>query len=592
LSGEGLIDAIAAAGDLEDEPAWLIRRARHLLDGELSDFRALFSLHEALSAAGGLALLGSFLIGGLANYLGPGGRIHVLYNPIFLLVTWNLALLAALFLRRLWLGPAAEALRAARAGADPAVPTRPRPSGGGRRPLRRWLIRRALPSLLLRVHRAGEEGAASARELASVGRAFWSLWIGVQGEVLELRLRRALHLGAIGLLLGAVLGMFVRGVFFEYDVIWRSTFLREPETVGRLLALFLGPAALLAGQPVPDTRDAAALMSEAGLPAARWIWLYAISAGLFALIPRAVLWALATLRLDGLQRRIVLDLDDAYFRNVLEGPRALQIGRIEVAIRDDVRDACDALALRLSEFACERLYDARVVPILEQFRQSGGKLAEVEASIECACRAFQRELDACVPETLGELERTLAEGLEQRIGAALAPGALGTTQLSEQVGSQSTGAARRAGASVSYRLSDSLAVVVSGAVAAGTGTLAGGFGKWLGIAVVTLLLGTTGPIGFLIGAVAGIAMAGAGWWAARERVTESIREASLPGLAVRAVLWRGRFDQLISEGRERCRNAVHQALKPELDALAPRMAERIWRELKPALGERLRTQQP
>jgi hypothetical protein len=58
---------------------------------------------------------------------------------------------------------------------------------------------------------------------------------------------------------------------------------------------------------------------------------------------------------------------------------------------------------------------------------------------------------------------------------------------------------------------------------------------------------------------------------------------------VGAVLWRSRFEQLVREGRERCHAHVRQALASELAVFAPRLAERVWRELKPLLGDRLRS---
>jgi hypothetical protein len=63
--------------------------------------------------------------------------------------------------------------------------------------------------------------------VARVARTFWRHWIVVVRPSLLLALRRALHCAAIGLAIGAILGMYARGLFFEYNVVWRSTVKRS-----------------------------------------------------------------------------------------------------------------------------------------------------------------------------------------------------------------------------------------------------------------------------------------------------------------------------------------------------------------------------
>jgi hypothetical protein len=118
--------------------------------------------------------------------------------------------------------------------------------------------------------------------------------------------------------------------------------------------------------------------------------------------------------------------------------------------------------------------------------------------------------------------------------------------------------------------------------------VSGGFGHKLGLAIAVALLGTSGPVGFLIGALAGVAAAGGAYWAGRERVAGAIRRVALPGALLRMALPQARFERLLADGGRRCREAVEGALRSALDELAPEIASQIWRKVKPALGERQR----
>src|SRR5690606_19958302 len=144
------------------------------------------------------------------------------------------------------------------------------------------------------------------------------------------RAARILHFSAAALALGAVAGLFVRGLAFEYRAGWESTFL-EPATVHGLLAFFLGPAARFLGLPFPSVDEIAALRwdSGGGENAARWIYFYTVTVAAVVIVPRLVLAAVAGLRERMLSRRFPLPLDDAYFRRLLAGWREAP-ARVEV----------------------------------------------------------------------------------------------------------------------------------------------------------------------------------------------------------------------------------------------------------------------
>jgi hypothetical protein len=77
------------------------------------------------------------------------------------------------------------------------------------------------------LHRGSGEVRDEAKRLRRVVRRFCTLWIGVAQPLLALHTRRLLSWAALGLAAGAVLGMFVRGLFLDYHIVWRSTFVKE-----------------------------------------------------------------------------------------------------------------------------------------------------------------------------------------------------------------------------------------------------------------------------------------------------------------------------------------------------------------------------
>ncbi|RIL04436.1 MAG: hypothetical protein DCC71_14050, partial [Proteobacteria bacterium] len=90
-------DAAASAQDADGEYAWVLRRASWRLDHDLAAYRSLLALGDAPHAPA-WAFAIPLLVGVFSNWLGPAEQIHVLYNPIAVLVAWNLALYAALAL--------------------------------------------------------------------------------------------------------------------------------------------------------------------------------------------------------------------------------------------------------------------------------------------------------------------------------------------------------------------------------------------------------------------------------------------------------------------------------------------------------------
>ncbi|MCB1065706.1 MAG: DUF2868 domain-containing protein [Verrucomicrobiae bacterium] len=120
---------------------------------------------------------------------------------------------------------------------------------------------------------------------------FQRRWRRLTEPVVTLRLHGALHLAAALLAIAAVVGMYAKGAANEYRAYWESTFFTS-ESLQALLGFILGPASAISGIGIPDVTPlhrTADLPLVAGENAAQWIHLYAVTIGLFVVIPRLLL---------------------------------------------------------------------------------------------------------------------------------------------------------------------------------------------------------------------------------------------------------------------------------------------------------------
>ena len=103
-----------------------------------------------------------------------------------------------------------------------------------------------------------------------------------------------LHTAAAALALGALLAMYWRGLVFDYQALWQSTFLSAPSAY-QLVRTVLAPAAwlsaLFGALAFPDFQAFEQLRFPAGSGenAGRWIHWYAMTVFLVVLLPRSLL---------------------------------------------------------------------------------------------------------------------------------------------------------------------------------------------------------------------------------------------------------------------------------------------------------------
>lgn len=303
-------------GELAEAPNFrngevVARRARLLYDDlhrSLPSVRSVLRLARLDSGTSPTILITAFALGLMTNVLGPHRQINLLSFPLFGLLAWNIVIYLALLLSAIF-RPRARRRR------------RSDETGPGR-------LRDGLTAYLAGVFTEGAfwrriPGRRAVRGLSTetssiVSKAlvrFGAMWHRLAGPVLAARIRCLLHLGAASMIVGALAGMYIRGLALEYRVTWESTLL-DAAQVQALLDVLLGPAAALLGVTVPDVAPLRGPGPGAGANAAPWLHLYAVTALIFVVIPRALLAAYQRWRGGWLASRLPIDLGESYYRRV------------------------------------------------------------------------------------------------------------------------------------------------------------------------------------------------------------------------------------------------------------------------------------
>jgi hypothetical protein len=315
-------------------------------------------------------------------------------------------------------------------------------------------------------------------------------------------------------------------------------------------------------------------MTTDGAPAAPWIHIFVIMAVLVIIVPRSLLAIAQGLAARRAQADVRVDFDD-YFARLIRP-------QIEALIAEDIDQAVSKFTQALAGFVCRQFYDQRIVPELKRFREGGGKISELRQRIHHRCEESRGEINEFAADKLKELEREVASAVERTLStvrrdfqwtAAVRPDLITNSAILPEEDFH------RSITPVGANFTDAIGASISASIAVALGTLAGGFGESLEVAILVALLGTSGPIGFLIGAVAGLALGAGAWWWGRERITEHIEGISLPGKLVGAVLWQSRFDRLIEEGRTKCRDVVTARVGEMMSPLSARIGGEVWTRL-------------
>lgn len=272
------------------------RRAMLVLERLAERFPKLRALSQAPVLRGWLApaaAAAAFVIGVAGVDVGPGRIINLLAPPVLALLAWNLGVYVAL-----------------------AMATLRR-----RRRAERGPVRRTVVAWFRDLVRPVPRKSGVPRALGVALARFATDWPALALPLWQRRAARLLHAGAASLALGAIAGLYLRGIALEYRAGWQSTFL-DAADVARILHAVLAPGAWLTGIAIPDADHLQAIGgATAGENAAPWIHLYAATILLVVIVPRLVLAGAAFLGERRLSRRFPIPLGHAYYQRLLHGWR-------------------------------------------------------------------------------------------------------------------------------------------------------------------------------------------------------------------------------------------------------------------------------
>jgi hypothetical protein len=313
--------ATAAAKGPHEEERFLAARANELTSSLTARWPVLRHALwlAAVPVAAPLIVLLALAAGLVLDRLGDVRRINLLAFPLLGLIAWNFAIYLVLAVEHGVGGRGREA----RTGGRLAV---------GLIHVATWL---ASPDRWW----AQPRSADAVRWLGTALRRFLHRWIAIAGGLVRARGERALHLGAAAFAIGAVLGMYLRGLAFEYHAGWESTFLGAP-AVSLLLSIVLGPAARIAHAlapgvaPSPDQLFSIDSLErlrgpQAAGEAAIWIHLWGITTVLAVVAPRLLLAWKAQQHARRLAADLSLPLHDPYYLRLLAPGRGAGV-RIDV----------------------------------------------------------------------------------------------------------------------------------------------------------------------------------------------------------------------------------------------------------------------
>jgi hypothetical protein len=566
-----LVDAFAAARSMAPGLGWVKARAQFLFDHLSPTYQSVIHLATLPTPLTLPVCLIALVLGFATNLLGPAEKIHVVRNPVLLLVAWNLFVYLVLFL--VLLAKPRKKHSAVASSANPAGAKPPTNNPQGAAPEAKINISRLaqffMPGLWHFFHRVAL-GVGEKKKLADVVRRFSVNWYAVAAPLVVARWEVMLHLGALFLAAGAVAGMYFQGLFQGYQAIWSSTFITGEASVVRFVHFLFGPSLVVSemlGLGLAGEIDVARLLSPQGDKAAAWIHLFAITVLLIILIPRA---ALAAWQWRNIKRRrgdINLKLDP-YYGEVIEAP-------VRALIEKEVANEAKQFSEDIAAFVGRKLYDERIVPRLRQFREEGGKVSELKSEIRSLSEAFVPQIESYVTETrLSEFQSTLS----QRVGEILK--SLGTDFIvlkepQAVLGGMKITHGGNADMGISQQFTTAIGLSVGTSIALALATVCGGLGKYLGVAIVATLLHTTGPVGFLIGLIGGAVVAAGAWWLGRDKVADAVEALDLPAVVVRTALWESRFQRLADDGRKKCEDSVRVEVDERLKALQPRITTEI-----------------
>ena len=324
------------AGDPTERDPWLARRAAYILERLPQKYRSLADIQVPPRWLALPFALVAFGFGVATNTLGPTGKIHAFYNPTTLIIVWNLIAVALIAARHF-------------------VPQRV--SGELSDGFAAFL------ALAARGWRRAQELEDAVGSDFEIRAALIREHQKVFSEAIVARSAALLGAGSLAFTGGVLVGMYLRGVAFGYNVVWQSTLVQTPAAALDWLEVLFFPARWLAPGSFPDLATVAQLATPDGTPAGPWIHCFAVTALAYALLPRLALLVWQQWRAQRAVARAQLELSEPYFEQLFRGGRA--------AASDFDRVALESFALDANQYAVLASLQAGLIEADLRYRARG-----------------------------------------------------------------------------------------------------------------------------------------------------------------------------------------------------------------------------
>ena len=240
----------------------------------------------------------AFLVGGLSNVLSPLGlekslgpqrAIHVFVNPIVMLILWNILVVGVFMLLHRQSDAARSQHRTS--SSQPTIQSRRK----GQQPpevdlpLLAEIMLRPLLRLWAKFVEPVAEGIVTRAAHARVAGLFLSRYFRAYRRPILARVGMIINVSAICLAAGAIVGMYIQAVVWDYSFFWKSTLVESPGSRLIIAQILFWPAVIILGHSFPNVEVITAMAQGTGVPGAIWIHVFAISAMVYIFLPRSIL---------------------------------------------------------------------------------------------------------------------------------------------------------------------------------------------------------------------------------------------------------------------------------------------------------------
>jgi len=220
------------------------------------------------------------------------------------------------------------------------------------------------------------------------------------------------------------------------------------------------------------------------------------------------------------------------------------------------------VAKKISNSIAVELYDARLKPILLEFRDEGGSVASLEEQLASAASVFEPRIKELVEESTLLLSQGLPLVVRELVTGWFAEHGLAPPERVVNVAGDKTGEIDLGALDVSEGMFFDVAAFVVGVTASIVAAICGGGG---------MALIASGPIGWIIGLIVGIGVGIAG--------AEAAKQIPIPSLALKIVLTDGKIKDARKKLREDIENEVGDLAANRDDDIEAQVSDMVSREI-------------